>query len=107
VSVTIRPVTGTRTFSAGLRLVGANNTLSYKLSVDHVLVTIGGSTAELDRLSGAALVMDLDVTGLKAGAHEVEVTGNLPVGTTLVASSPPTVLVTISTAAAPAASPGG
>ena len=111
VSVVIRPVTGTRTFSAGLHLVGASNTLSYKLSVDHVLVTIGGSTAELDRLSGAALVMDLDVAGLKAGAHEVEVTANLPVGTTLVASSPPTVIVTIGTAAAatPSASsqPGG
>jgi YbbR domain-containing protein len=111
VSVTIRPVTGTRTFSAGLRLVGASSMLSYKLSVDHVLVTIGGSTAELDRLSGAALVMDLDVTGLKAGAHEVEVTANLPVGTTLVASSPPTVVVTIAPAeaATPSTSlpPGG
>jgi len=107
VSVVIRPVTGTRTFSAGLHLVGASNTLSYKLSVDHVLVTIGGSTADLDRLSGAALVMDLDVAGLKAGAHEVEVTASLPVGTTLVASSPPTVVVTIAPAAAatPFASP--
>ena len=67
VTITLRPVTGTRTFTAGLRLVGASNTLSYKLSVDHVLVTIGGSVADLDRLSGAALVMDLDVTGLKTG----------------------------------------
>ena len=92
VTVTIRPVTATRTFSAGLRLVGANNTLTYALSVDSVLVTIGGSTADLDRLSGAALVMDLDVTGLKAGTHDVPVTGNLPVGTTLVAISPPTVV---------------
>lgn len=95
VSITIRPVTGTRTFSAGLRLVGASNTLSYALSVDRVLVTIGGSTADLDRLSGAALVMDLDVAGLKAGTHEVVVTANLPVGTTLVAASPPSITVTI------------
>jgi len=64
VEIKIRPVTATRTFSAGLRLVGANNTLTYALSVDSVLVTIGGSTADLDRLSGAALVMDLDVTDL-------------------------------------------
>ena len=100
-------MTGTRTFTAGLRLVGASNTLSYKLSVDHVLVTIGGSVADLDRLSGAALVMDLDVTGLKAGTHEVTPTANLPVGTTLVAVSPPTVGVTIGTTAvtAPSASP--
>lgn len=99
VSIKIRPVTATRTFDAGLRLVGANNTLTYALSVDSVLVTIGGSTADLDRLSGAALVMDLDVTGFKAGTHDVPVTGNLPVGTTMVAVSPPTVAVTIGTTA--------
>ncbi len=99
VTIKIRPVTATRTFSAGLRLVGANNTLTYALSVDSVLVTIGGSTADLDRLSGAALVMDLDVTDLKAGTHDVPVTGNLPVGTTIVAISPPTVAVTISSTA--------
>lgn len=107
VTITLRPVTGTRTFSAGLRLVGASNTLSYKLSVDHVLVTIGGSMADLDRLSGAALLMDLDVTGLKAGTREVTPTANPPVGTTVVAISPPTVGVTIGPTAvtSPSASP--
>jgi YbbR domain-containing protein len=99
VSIKLRPVTETRTFTAGLRLVGDNNTLTYALSVDRVLVTIGGSTADLDRLSGAGLVMDLDVTGLKAGTHDVPVTANLPVGTTVVAVSPPTVTVTVGTTA--------
>ncbi len=113
VSIKIRPVTGTRTFSAGLRLVGASNALTYTLSVDRVLVTIGGSTADLDRLSGAALVLDLDVTGLKAGIHDVPVTGNLPVGTTVVAVSPPSVAVTIGSTAVtspsggPSPQPGG
>jgi YbbR domain-containing protein len=69
-----------------------------------VLVTIGGSTADLDRLSGAELVMDLDVAGLKVGVHEVPVTANLPAGTTLVAANPATVGVTVSEP--PAASPG-
>jgi YbbR domain-containing protein len=96
VTIKIRPVTATRTFSAGLRLVGAAADLSYSLSTDRVLVTIGGSTADLDRLSGATLVMELDVTGLKAGAHQVPVTANLPAGTTLVAASPAKVTVTIS-----------
>ena len=40
---------------------------TYALSTDRVLVTIGGSTADLDRLSGAQLVVDLDVAGLKPG----------------------------------------
>jgi YbbR domain-containing protein len=95
VTIKIRPVTATRTYSAGLRLVGASSDLTYALSTDRVLVTIGGSTADLDRLSGATLVMDLDVTGLKAGSHLVAVTANLPVGTTLVAVSPPKVTVTV------------
>jgi len=108
VTITIRPVTGTRTFSAGLQLIGANAALQYTLSTDRVLVTIGGSTADLDRLSGAQLVVDLDVAGLKPGVHEVPVTANLPAGTTLVAASPATVTVTITELppSSPAASPG-
>ncbi len=112
VTITIRPVTGTRTFSAGLQLIGANATLQYTLSTDRVLVTIGGSTADLDRLSGAELVMNLDVAGLKPGVHDVPVTANLPAGTTLVAASPATVTVTIteppppSPATSPGTSPG-
>jgi YbbR domain-containing protein len=105
VTIKIRTVTATRTFSAGLRLVGAANDLTYALSTDRVLVTIGGSTADLDRLSGATLVMDLDVTGLKTGIHQVAVTANLPVGTTLVAASPPKVTVTIAVPAPSAAPP--
>jgi YbbR domain-containing protein len=108
VSITLRPVTATRTFNAGLRLLGASSDLTYALSVDRVLVTIGGSTADLDRLSAATLVVDLDVTGLKPGVHQVPVTANLPAGTTLVAASPAKVTVTIATPApssAPSSAP--
>jgi YbbR domain-containing protein len=108
VSITVRPVTATRTFNAGLRLIGARSDATYTLSTDRVLVTIGGSTADLDRLEGAALVVDLDVTGLAAGVHQVPVTADLPAGTTLVAASPPRVTVTIAPAppgSAPPAAP--
>ena len=64
VTVTFRPVTATRTFEAGLLLVGARADRDYALSTDRVLVTIGGSVADLDRLSGAALAVTLDVSGL-------------------------------------------
>jgi YbbR domain-containing protein len=103
VTIGIRPVTGTRTFDAGLQLIDARNDLRYALSTDRVLVTIGGSTADLDRLSASSLVVDLDVAGLGVGAHEVPVTANLPTGTTLVTASPAKVTVTISL---PAPSPG-
>jgi YbbR domain-containing protein len=103
VTITLRPVVATRTFSAGLRLLGASSDLTYSLSVDRVLVTIGGSTADLDRLSASALVVDLDVAGLAPGPHDVPVTANLPAGTTLVAATPANVTVTIAAVAPPAA----
>ena len=67
----------------------------------HKVVAVEGLFDDLDRLSGAALVMDLDVAGLKAGVHAVPVAANLPAGTTLVAASPASVTVTIGVAAAP------
>lgn len=105
VTIDVRPVTATRTFDAGLRLVGARSDLRYTLSTDRVLVTIGGSTADLDRLSASTLVVDLDVTGLAGGSHDVPVSANLPTGLTLVAASPPKVTVTITPAPPASAAP--
>lgn len=105
VTIEVRPVTETRTFSAGLHFVGASPDLTYAVSVDRVLVTLGGSSADLDRLSGSSFVVDLAVTGLKAGSHDVAVTANLAAGTTLVAANPAKITVTIASVGA-SASPG-
>jgi YbbR domain-containing protein len=102
VTVTLRPVTATRTFEAGLVLVGARSDLDYSLSTDRVLVTLGGSIAELDRLSGTALVLTLDVGGLGVGTHSVTATANLTTGLTLISASPNPIEVTVSS---PASSP--
>lgn len=96
VTVTLRPVTSSRSFEAGLILVGALADRQYVLSTDRVLVTIGGSIADLDRLSGSDLVLTLDVTGLEAGSHEVSVSANLQTGLTLIGASPNPIIVTIS-----------
>jgi YbbR domain-containing protein len=98
-------VTATRTFDAGLRLIGAGRGLSYALELDRILVTIGGSVADLDRLSGTTLVLDLDVTGLQPGTQTVPVSIDLPRGATLVSASPASVAVTITGPPEPAASP--
>ena len=100
VTIKLRPVTATRSFSTGARLIGAGRGLSYALDADRVLVTIGGSVADLDRLSGTALVVDLDVTGLQPGTVSVAVSLGLPTGLTLVSASPSSINVTI-TAASP------
>jgi YbbR domain-containing protein len=102
VTVTLRPVTATRTFEAGLVLVGARSDVDYSLSTDRVVVTIGGSIAELDRLSGTTLVLTLDVGGLGIGTHSVTATANLTTGLTLISASPNPIVVTVSS---PAASP--
>jgi YbbR domain-containing protein len=113
VSVKLREVTETRTFSAGLRLVGTRRDLTYDFSTDRVTVTLGGSSADLDRLAGSALVVDLDVSGLGPGTVEVPVSIDLPTGPTLVAATPATVSVTItasatsSPSAGPSPSPAG
>lgn len=112
VKVKLRPVTATRTFSAGVRLIGAGRALSYELDTDRILVTIGGSVADLDRLTGTALVVNLDVTGLQPGSETVPVSMNLPNGVTLVSASPSSAVVTITSSApspsvAPSSSAGG
>ena len=114
VTVTLRPVTATRTFSAGIQLIGAGRGLSYAIDTDRVLVTVGGSVADLDRLSAAALAVNLDVTGLQPGSATVPVTLVLPTGATLVSATPADAVVTISAASsspppssAPSAPAGG
>ncbi|MBI2762634.1 MAG: hypothetical protein HYX54_02595 [Chloroflexi bacterium] len=95
VSVTLRAVTATRTFDAGLVLVGARADRTYALSTNRVLVTIGGSVADLDRLSGSTIVLSLDVAGLDVGVREVTASANLFTGLTLVGASPNPITVTI------------
>jgi len=74
----------------------------YTLSTDRILVTIGGSVADLDRLSGVTLVLRADVTGLEIGTHSVAVSANLSTGLTLVGASPNPIEVIVSS---PAVSP--
>ncbi|HEY6014519.1 MAG TPA: CdaR family protein [Candidatus Limnocylindrales bacterium] len=101
VSIKLRQVTETRTFSAGLRLVGTRRDLTYDFTTDRIIVTIGGSPADLDRLTGSALLVDLDVTGLGPGTVDVPVSIDLPTGPTLVSANPATVTVTITATATP------
>lgn len=104
VTVHLRSITATRTFEAGLVLVGARSDRSYRLSTDRVLVTIGGSLADLDRLSGTDLALTVDVTGLADGTHPVAVSANLQTGLALVGATPNPIEVTV-TAPPPPASP--
>lgn len=105
VTVTLRPVTATRTFSAGIVLTGTSGDLAYALSTDRVLVTIGGSVADLDRLSATTFTVSVSVSGRGVGTYDLPVTANLAAGLTLVAVSPASVGVTIAGPPPPSPSP--
>jgi YbbR domain-containing protein len=107
VTVTIRPISSTRTFDAGIVPSGARTDLLYSLSVNHALATVGGPLAELQRLDGAAFVLTAPVGGLAPGTHEVALEANLPIGLTMVGIEPPKVTVTVSVppSAAPSTGP--
>jgi YbbR domain-containing protein len=96
VTIVVRTVTSSRSFEVGVRIAGGRPGLTYTTDLDRVLITVGGSVADLDRLTGSTLAVDLDVSGLGPGKAEVTATADLPAGLTLVAANPATVSVTVS-----------
>ncbi len=95
VAIEVRPVTATRTFEAGLRLIGAKPDLAYSTTIDRVLITVGGGLPDLDRLTGSTIVVNVDVADLGPGKTDVPVTAQLPNGVTLVVADPAAVPVTV------------
>jgi len=106
VTIALRPVTATRTYEVGLDLVGERSDRTYSTSTDRVLITLGGSVADLDRLQGSTLLATLDVTDLELGTTSVAVSTDLPAGIALVSASPDQVAVTVSIPSAPSPAAG-
>ena len=107
VTVTVDLVarSASQTFSAGIVLSGARDDRIYSLSVDQVLVTLGGSPDALAGVDGQTFAVTLDVDGLAPGVHVLTPSVNLPASLKLIGLSPATVTVTISVAAPPSPSP--
>jgi YbbR domain-containing protein len=95
VVVRLRPATGTRTISAGVLLSNARLDRTYALSTDQVAVTVGGAVADLAALNGRTFTAIADVGDLEFGSHDVPLRVVLPSRLTLVAISPPRVVVTV------------
>ncbi len=111
VTVRIRAVRGSRTFSIGIRLSGARNDRTYTLSTPQVSATLGGTVGALDGVAAASLAAIADVGGLSQGDHVVRLAFSPPAGTSLVSLTPATVVVTVaapspSPTAAPSPTPG-
>jgi YbbR domain-containing protein len=107
VRVRVEPVTQTRTFTAGLRLDGMQDGLEYRPSQDHVLLTLFGSVADLDRLASVPLTVGLSVAGLDPGSHDLTVVPSVPSGVTVALVTPEHVTVVISVPQASPSPPEG
>jgi hypothetical protein len=97
-------VTGSRTFNAGIVITGRRADRTYALSLDQALLTIGGSPADLDRLSGATLFVSADVADLDIGSHQVALTISVQAGLSVTMISPAVVTVTVGAPPGPAPS---
>ena len=102
VTIVLRPTTGTRTISAGIVLAGARPDRTYATSTDAVVVTIGGTVADLSAIQGRTFVASADVSELATGSHEVDLRVTLPSGLTVVAIGPPQIVITVGIAGTPA-----
>jgi YbbR domain-containing protein len=108
VTVHLTPIKASQTFSAGIVLSGARDDRLYSLSVDQILVTLGGSPSALAGIDGQTFSVTVDVDGLAPGVHVLTPTVNLPASLSLIGLAPGTVSVTITVAPAtpsPAPSP--
>ncbi len=95
VVVHIEAVTETRAFTAGIRLDGRNAAFQYEASETQVLLTLFGSTADLDLLNASPIVISINVAGLEPGTNEVAVVPSLPSAITVAAISPGSITVTV------------
>jgi len=95
VSVTIEAVRASRTFLSGLTLAGASPELTYRPAVTQVAVLLEGLAADLERVTAAQLVGQLQVAGLEPGEHTVRVTLPSPAGLQLLSITPSEVLVQV------------
>ncbi len=105
VTITLEPITATRTYSSGVVLSGARDDRTYQLSTDSVLVTVGGTVSALDALDPRSLAVVADVDGLGPGVHKVKLKISLPADVKLVGMSPAEITVTVAEAASPSPPP--
>ena len=105
VSISVVPLTGSRTYTIAVVLAGTADGLTYELSTGSTLAVISGQVTALNALDASALQANADVSGLEAGAHTVTLRVQVPSGLTVTSLSPPQVTVTITSAPSPTATP--
>lgn len=105
VSISVVPLTGSRTYTVAVVLTGTSGDFTYQLSDGATLVVISGPFSGLNALDGTELQAIADVAGLGAGAHTLTLQVQVPSGLTAASLSPPEITVTISATPSPTATP--
>jgi YbbR domain-containing protein len=94
VVVQIAPIDGDFTLSLAPRIVGLGDGLAIN-AVESVEITLSGPLPLLTQLTADDIGISLDVSGLGAGVHAVEVQLTVPEGMVLKSLQPETVSVTL------------
>jgi YbbR domain-containing protein len=105
VTVTLRPTDSSRNFTSGIIVVGADTNRTYVVGVESVIVTLGGGDQALNDVDASSFAASINVAGLAAGSHEVDVRVVPPSGLKLLAFSPPRVTVLVGDVATPPPTP--
>lgn len=96
VIVTFTDSMASRTYQVGTALTGAQPGYAYQLVDPSVDVVISGPVRQLDELAVEDVTVEVPVAGLEVGDNEVMPIVQVPRGTTVVRTTPPTVTVTVS-----------
>jgi len=86
-------------------MLGAEASRTYLLAADRVTITLGGGQQALNAVDASSFTASVDVAGLSAGSHDVDVRVVPPAGLKLLAVSPARITVFVSDIATPPPTP--
>ena len=93
VHIGVQPLIGTRTIKRAPVLIGMSPTFSSTVSPDTVDILLNGPLPRLNTLTDNDVVVELDVTGLVTGVHQLTPVVRVPEGITAQSVLPATVQV--------------
>jgi YbbR domain-containing protein len=105
VHIRVQPLIGTRTIKRKPVLVGISSVYSSTISPDTADILLSGPLPKLNTLTESDVVMELDVTGLTVGVHQLTPRIHVPDGITATSVQPATLQVELSLGKPPKTAP--
>lgn len=105
VKIRVQPLMGSRSISRAPVLLGLGRTYSSTISPDSVDIVLSGPLPVLNKLTESDVIVELDVTGLTAGVHQLTPIVRVPEGITAQSVLPATIQVEIKQRSTSSSSP--